>query len=119
MLTDLDFWRTVTIIVAAVGQTMFALLYMTFPWWRNFLGRALFFKTCAFGALVDVAVVGRMWDWSGEDGTFVVLYGALAIGIWLQFIAFLRIRMEGRQDSVSGNRIARDVDWRGKDVRTR
>lgn len=96
-MTNLEMWRTITIVTAAIGQTMFVLLYMTFPWWKAFLGRALFFKACAFGILLDVAVVGRLVDWSNEDGTFVVLYGVLAVGIWAQFFAFLRTKRKGRR----------------------
>jgi ABC-type sugar transport system permease subunit len=98
---SIEFWRTVTIIIAALGQTMFVLLYMTFPWWEEFLGRALFFKACALGLLVDVAVAGRIWDWTYEDETFVVLYAILATGIIAQFVAFLRVRLQGRQDDVA------------------
>lgn len=103
MFTDIDFWRTVNITIAALGQSLFVVLYSTFPWWRNFLGKALFFKASAFALLVDVAVAGRIWDWPHEDETFVILYGLLGLGIWVQLIAFLRVRLEGRADSVSGN----------------
>lgn len=99
----IEFWRTTNIVIAAAGQTLFALLYATFPWWRNFLGRALFFKAVAFMLLVDIAVMGRIWDWPHEDATFVVLYGVLGVGIWVQLIAFLRVRLEGREDAVSGD----------------
>lgn len=102
-LYDVEFWRTVWILTAAVGQTLFVLLYATFPWWANFLGRALFFKAIAFALLVDVAVAGRVLDWRYEDATFVILYGVLATGIWVQCLAFFRVRLEGRHDSVSGN----------------
>lgn len=99
----IEFWRTAGILFAAVGQTLFTVLYFTFPWYANFLGRALFFKATAFMLLVDVAVAGRVWDWPGEDAIFVFLYWVLGIGIWYQFMAFLRVRLEDRQDAVSGN----------------
>lgn len=101
---SIEFWRTAGIISTAIGQTAFALLYMTFPWWKSFLGRALFFKAAAFMLLVDIAVVGRIYDWSFEEVTFIVLYWILAIGVWFQFFAFLRVRSHSRQDrAVSGN----------------
>lgn len=103
MYGSLEFWRTVNIVVAAVGQTAFVVLYVTFPWWRTFLGKALFFKASAFALLVDVAVVGRIWDWPHEEATFVALYGLLGVGIWAQFVAFLRVRLTDTQDEVSGN----------------
>jgi hypothetical protein len=100
---DITFWRTAGIIFAAIGQTLFTVLYFTFPWYANFLGRALFFKAVAFMTLVDVAVAGRIWDWPYEDNIFVLLYWVLGLGIWYQFIAFLRVRLNNRQDAVSGN----------------
>lgn len=104
---SLEFWRTLGIIVAATGQTAFVLLYTTYPWWQRFLGRALFFKAMAFALLVDIAVAGRIWDWKYEDATFVILYWLLAFGIWVQFFAFLRVKLEHRENTVSGNRGSR------------
>lgn len=98
-----EFWRTVALLSAAVGQTLFVALYATFPWWEKFLGRALFFKALALGALADVAVAGRIWDWPYEDQTFTVLYWTLSLGIWAQAYAFLRVRLRHQQRNVSGN----------------
>jgi hypothetical protein len=39
-----------------------------------------------------------IWDWTNEDATFVVLYGFLALGIWVQFFAFLRVMLTSRRD---------------------
>jgi len=101
---DIVFWRTAGIIFAAIGQTSFVVLYCTFPWWKEFLGRALFFKALAFMTLVDVAVAGRIWDWPYEDAIFVFLYWVLGLGIWVQLLAFARVKWQGRQDDVvSGN----------------
>lgn len=99
----IDFWRTAGIIFTAVGQTAFVLSYLLWPWWKNFLGRALFFKAIAFAVLVDVAVIGRMIDWRYEDATFVALYWVLGFGVWFQFFSFLRVRLQHRQGAVSGN----------------
>lgn len=90
MMTSLDLWRTVTIGTAAVGQTLFVAFYVTLPWWRTFLGRALFTFATLFALLVDVAVCGRVWDWPGEDACIVALYGLVALGVWGQLIAFIR-----------------------------
>lgn len=98
LIHDIDFWRTFAICTAAVGQTLFVSLYLTFPWWKRLFGRALFFKAVSLGALVDIAVAGRIWDWRGEDVTFVVLYSVLALGIWAQFFAFLYVKVSGNSD---------------------
>lgn len=89
-MTDIEMWRTATIITVAIGQTLFTSFYLTLPWWRTFLGRALFLHATTFCLLVDVAVAGRIWEWPGEETTFVVLYGITGIGVWAQFTAFVR-----------------------------
>lgn len=104
MYNSIEFWRTVTIISAAIGQTCFTVLYVLFPWWKSFLGRALFFKASSFMILLDVAVLGRALDWSAEDLTFVGLYALVAAGVWAQFFAFLRIRLRGRNQQVKHDR---------------
>lgn len=98
-MTGLDLWRTVFITAAAVGQTFFVLLYVTFPWWRSFLGRALFIKAITFAILLDVAVVGRIWDWGSEQATIVTLYGVVAFGIWSQTSAFIRVMLTNRRET--------------------
>lgn len=103
MLFDLDTWRTITLGTVALGQTAFVLLYATFPWWKKFLGRALFFKALTLAILVDAYMITRMIPWDHYDVLFVVLYAFFAIGVWFQFAAFLRVRVQHRQNQVSGN----------------
>lgn len=96
---DLEWWRTATIASAAVGQSLFVLLYVTFPWYRTFLGRALFIKALTLALLIDVAVVGRVWDWKHEDIWIVALYGLTAFGIWAQLVAFIRQKNAHHQEN--------------------
>lgn len=100
---NLDFWRSSGLLSAALGQTAFVILYLFWPWWETFFGRALFFKAVALAVLADVAIMGRIFDWVGEDVTFVILYWTLTLGIWGQFFAFLHVRRKNRQGGVSGN----------------
>lgn len=96
---DLDWWRTATIATAALGQSMFVLLYATFPWYRTFLGRALFINATTLVLLIDVAVAGRIWDWEHEEIWIVILYGLTAFGIWAQLIAFIRQKATHHHDN--------------------
>ena len=98
---DHDFWRTVTLGSAAIGQTVFVVLYFSFPWWKSFLGRALFYKGLILGAILDVFVVARIWpEFGAWDEIFIGLYAALAIGIWWQTAAFLVVKLKGRSGSM-------------------
>lgn len=97
MWPDLELWRTVMLYAVAIGQTLFVALYLTFPWYRSFLGRALFFKGLMLALLVDTGLFAREYPrllaW---DAVFVILYGLLALGVWFQFLAFLKVRAEGQ-----------------------
>lgn len=87
---SLEFWRSAALLSTAVGQTSFVLFYSTLPWWRTFMGKALFLKSLALMLLVDVAIAGRLFDWRYEDFTYIVLYGGVAVGVWAQLLAFVR-----------------------------
>lgn len=95
---DLDTWRTINLGIAALGQTAFVLLYLTFPWYKTFLGRALFFKAVTLGVLVDFVWIARYYKFGYFDILFVWMYGVLAVAIWFQFLAFLRVKREGREN---------------------
>lgn len=95
MWDDIQTWRSISLGFGAVGQLLFVLLYMTFPWWKNFLGRALFYKAVMLSALTMFVFVARTLGWKHYDWAFVVLYTLLGVGIWWQFFAFLRIKRAG------------------------
>lgn len=78
----------------ALGQTCFALLYVTFPWWRNFLGRALFAKALSLMVLLDFFIFANLFDFRDVDGVYTTLYFFVAATIWAQFIAFLRVKRD-------------------------
>lgn len=89
---DLETWRTITLASAALGQSCFVLLYVNFPWWRTFLGRALFYKALILGVFTDSIFLSRLFNWGANDTFFITLYGLLGIGIWWQVVAFLRVK---------------------------
>lgn len=97
---DFETWRTITIVSAAVGQGLFVVLYLTFPWWKGFLGRALFFKALALGLLANTVAVARVYALPNEDAIITSLYGLVSVGIWAQFFAFLSVRMQRRAPSL-------------------
>lgn len=98
----IEFWRTLALGSAAVGQTAFVLLYSTFPWWRSFLGRALFYKACTLCVILDVFIVARLLDFGRLDVVFIIMYVALSLGIWFQFFAFLYVKRKGMSSGYKG-----------------
>jgi hypothetical protein len=78
-------WIHAAITIAAVGQTLFVLLYLTAirKWWRDVVAWSLFDKAVLLAVIFDLAVVA-IW-WSVNPVVFVVLYWLIAIAIWQQF----------------------------------
>lgn len=94
----IEWWRTATLGAAAVGQTLFVVFYLTLPWWRGFLGRALFFKAATLCLVLDVGMAGRVWDWPREDAYIAGLYSLVTIGVWAQLAAFVVTERENRDE---------------------
>jgi hypothetical protein len=90
---NLHTWGYWTTIVAATGQALFTLFYLTFPWYKTFLGRALFFKAAMFTLLLGGVAIGMVYDWPNEPVWITVFYTLTAIGIWAQFAAFIAERL--------------------------
>lgn len=98
MTYGLEFWRTAAIVGMAVGQTLFVVLYCTFPWWKTFLGRALFAKALSLMLLVNAVALARVFNFTGANTYFVLLYVILGVGIWVEFFTFLRVKWDARND---------------------
>lgn len=105
MSTSTEFWRLVALGLVAVGQTMFVLIYATFPWYKTFLGRALFYKGLMLATLTDLFLVARFFQFSHMDKVFIAVYILLGVGVWWQFFAFLRVRRAGNQNKHNPNRV--------------
>lgn len=89
---DTDFWRTGGLGLAVLGQFGFILLYASFPWWRTFLGKALFFKASTLGSICVVALLSRLDLLTYPDQTFTAMYWLLAVGVWAEFLALMRTK---------------------------
>lgn len=100
---DIDLWRTLALFVVAVGQTCFVLLYTTFPWYKSFVGRALFYKALMLALITDTFIVVRFFGFENTDVLFLSLYSMLGIGVWWQFFAFLSVRRAGKQNQRNPN----------------
>lgn len=100
---DLEQVRVYLLGAAAALQTAFVLLYLTFPWYSTFLGRALFGKALVLAVILDAFIIARLFGMSNVDLLFTVLYGGLVLGIGAQLVAFFKVKTEGRADEVSGN----------------
>lgn len=96
-------WRVILFGIAAFLQTTFVLLYLTFPWYETFLGRALFGKALSLAVVMDVFLASHVFGLGAPNAMFLVLYVVLILGIGAQTLAFLRVRLAGRQNEVSGN----------------
>lgn len=110
-----DVWLLLPLMLSAVPQTAFVLLYSVpvlgaGEWWRDYVGRALFFKALTLGLLLDVLAVrllylmGQAADLSvnvsppegGFDRLFSVLYWGIFAAICYQLWALVRERSSRR-----------------------
>lgn len=107
----LNFWTTAPLLLAAVPQTAFVLIYALRPlgagqWWRDRVGRALFHKGMALAIVLDlflayVLTTGvRAVSFAAPSGWFEVCE---TVGYWYvcgaviyQCAALVRARLEER-----------------------
>lgn len=84
--------------IAAAGQTLFMLMWMTLPWWRAWVGRALMVKSVAMGLFLVSAVVHHHVDtYAWEPVVVLLLFAGVTLGIWSQVLAIgLEIRAARR-----------------------
>lgn len=85
----IDIW---VIHLATVGQTVFLVLWLSLPWWRAWVGRALMVKSFALWLLLTAAVVSYWVDKShgpyvGESIVILSTHIAVLIGVWSQVAA--------------------------------
>lgn len=88
-----DAWERialVALVVAAVGQTAFVLVYATRPWWLVQIGRALMSKSATLCWILVLSVVNAFWTYPYQRQVAALSICAVAVAIWYQFIALLR-----------------------------
>lgn len=93
---DAHFWQTAAIAVGGVAETMFVILYGIAPWWRDFVGRAMFAKSLTLMVLIDLAIVDALIV-PLSALVFAILYWAVAVGIVWQLGALIRQRRHARR----------------------
>lgn len=83
---------------AAIGQNLFLVLWLTLPWWRAWVGRALMVKALALAAFLNVAIVHQHVDpYPAQQLVVMVLFLGVTVGIWSQVAAIgLEIRSARR-----------------------
>lgn len=84
--------------IAAILQTVFVALYATRPWWRHFVGRALFLKSLAFMVVLDLSVVGRYWTYPYQLQVAAIVLCLVAAAIAYQTGALIMQIRHDRRD---------------------
>jgi hypothetical protein len=92
-------WTRRLVYAAAVGQTLFVVLWATLPFYRTWVGRALMIKSLSLMIYLDwaVAVINGWVPESHRQNIAVVLFGLITVGIWSQLVAILVEMMRGRR----------------------
>lgn len=90
---DMFTWTIRLVHIAALGQTLFVILWATMPWYRHAVGRALMVKSFALMAYLDWAVlVLHFGPLPHHDTIALLLFGFITLGIWSQLLVIGGIR---------------------------
>lgn len=87
-----DGWTRVAIVavlVAAVAQTTFVLIYGTRKWWLSRVGRALFLKSLALAVLLDLSVVNTFVVYGWQEPVSAVVIVGITVTILYQLYALV------------------------------
>lgn len=78
-----------------VGQLLFVALWASFPWWKEWVGRALMIKSFSLLVLL-VGSLALFWgfmitdaEWSWAEEFRLGMNAFVTLGIWTQLVAFL------------------------------
>lgn len=75
-----------------IGQTVFVATWLTLPWWREWVGRALMVKSVSLLLLFAVAIgnywVLKLWGpYLGWEYVTLASHVLVLVGIWSQVLA--------------------------------
>lgn len=101
------------ILLSAPGQVIFFTWYaLAAPWWRSWLGRALFTHGLSLALVLSLVDLAFLLGWAVPLWLITVTYGLVFLGIWAQLAAFAVIRFstEGRAEKAGAwHRLVRRV----------
>lgn len=103
-------WALLASWIPAIG---FPLLYgLTSSWYRSFIGRALLTKSSAMLVLISLSNLFYLLgpEYTGRDTMKFVGSTLLVIGIWFQFLALLKAKLDQYRDE--RNPLVADEDVR-------
>jgi putative copper export protein len=69
-----DTWQRsafIAIMVAAIAQTGFVVVYMLRPWWRHYVGRALLVKSASLLIVLWLTIVNTFVRYPGQEAGVV------------------------------------------------
>jgi hypothetical protein len=101
--------------VSAVAQTVFVVLWLTLPWWREWVGRALMIKSVALALFLDFSLINHYaGDYAWRPYITAALFALVTAGIVSQVIALpyemwsasrdrRRVYSTGRHDGADGD----------------
>lgn len=83
--------------VAAVVQTLFVVTYGFSPWWRHFVGRALFSKSASLAVILWLTVVNHYLTYAYQLQVSVIATWSVTVAICFQFAALVAQRRIDRR----------------------
>jgi putative copper export protein len=92
-----DVWQRaafIAIMVAAIAQTGFVGLYVTRPWWRHYVGRALLVKSASLLVVLWLTIVNTFLRYRGQEQISTLALWLIAGAIIYQLVALARTRRD-------------------------
>lgn len=93
------------IFAVATAQSAFIVIYGIWsPWWRTWLGRAVFTKGLGLALLADLALAHNLLgeEYPGRDVIRLTIFTLLAVGAWLQLAVLISEKRKPRRDRPDG-----------------
>lgn len=84
--------------VAAVGQTLFVIIYLFRPWWRSLVGRAVFFDKLTMALFIDAICLRVLFPGIVSREVAITFYAIAAVAIWFQLFTLIRIMKAKRNE---------------------
>lgn len=90
---------TVLTILAAIPALGFVVTYARVPWYKSLVGRGVMVQATGLMQLVGMGVLRVFFgaEYSWKQPLLLVVYSEISIGLWVMFIALLRVQHDQRE----------------------
>lgn len=96
---------TMLVYMALPPTLLYPLIYgLTSPWWKSWIGRALFIKAIGVGMLISFSALFHLFgpDYFGRDTIRIGGMSVAVIGFYLALFSLVQVKLEARANRLPG-----------------